>query len=86
MLRRWLPAGRLRPGPAVMVVLAGLGIGAGNEIVEFFATVILAETNVGGHVNTGWDLVFDLVGGVAAALWLSSSKVSGAPPRSWVGY
>lgn len=73
VLRHWLPDGPWRPGPAVMVALAGLGIGAGNEIVEFIATLVLPNTNVGGYVNTGWDLVFDLIGGTAAVLWLSRS-------------
>ena len=73
VLRHWLPAGRLGLAPAVMIVLAGLGVGALNEIVEFFATLVLPDTNVGGYVNTGWDLVFDLLGGVAATLWLARS-------------
>lgn len=56
----------------VLVVLAGLGVGAVNEIVEFFATLILPHTNVGGYVNTGWDLVFDLIGGIVATVWLAT--------------
>ncbi len=70
VLMRWLPEPRLGPGPAVLVVLAGLGVGALKEIVEFAATLMLPDTNVGGYVNTGWDLVFDLAGGVVAAVWL----------------
>jgi uncharacterized membrane protein YjdF len=70
VLARWLPDGRIGPGAAVLVVLAGLGVGAVNEIVEFGATLFLPETNVGGYVNTGWDLVFDLAGGVVASPWL----------------
>jgi uncharacterized membrane protein YjdF len=84
VLRRWLPEERITAGPAVLVVLAGLGVGAVNEIVEFAATLILPHTNVGGYVNTGWDLVFDLVGGVVAALWLVGREASAtvaAPAR-----
>jgi hypothetical protein len=45
-----------------------MGFGALNEVVEFAATQLLPDTNVGGYVNTGWDLVFNLVGSAAAAL------------------
>lgn len=58
----------LRPtaGTMLLVALAGMGLGAVNEIVEFFATR-LTTTNVGGYVNTGWDLVANAVGaGVAS--------------------
>jgi uncharacterized membrane protein YjdF len=71
VLRHWLPGERVTAGaPAVLVVLAGLGVGGLNEIVEFFATLVLPDTNVGGYVNTGWDLVFDLLGGIVATVWL----------------
>ncbi|HVL29021.1 MAG TPA: DUF2238 domain-containing protein, partial [Acidimicrobiales bacterium] len=59
VLLRFVPEGRLAAASAVLVLLAGLGVGALNEIVEFGATLVLPETNVGGYVNTGWDLVFD---------------------------
>lgn len=71
VLRRWLPDGRIGLGAAVLIVLAGLGVGALNEIVEFFATLVLPDTNVGGYVNTGWDLVFDLAGAIVATVWLA---------------
>lgn len=82
VLRRWLPGEVVTPAAAVLVVLAGLGVGAVNEIVEFGATLILPETNVGGYVNTGWDLVFDLAGAIVAAWWLvrSSARQAASPP------
>lgn len=46
---------------------AGMGFGALNEVIEFFAVMLLPETNVGGYENTGWDLVANLVGAGAAA-------------------
>lgn len=56
-------------GLMVLAAAAGMGFGALNEIIEFAATLLVPETNVGGYVNTGWDLVANLVGaGVAAAL------------------
>jgi uncharacterized membrane protein YjdF len=45
-----------------VVVMAGIGLGATNEVVEFFATIILPETGVGGYVNTGLDLVANMIG------------------------
>lgn len=65
------PEGTLRPGFGVLLLCAaaGMGFGALNEIVEFMATLTVPETNVGGYVNTGWDLVSNAVGsGVAAVL------------------
>jgi hypothetical protein len=64
------PLGTLRPtaGPVAAAVLIGLGLGAVNELVEFAATEILPETNVGGYRNTGWDLVSNTVGAIAAGV------------------
>jgi putative membrane protein len=73
VLRRWLPGEVVTRPAAVLVVLAGLGVGAVNEIFEFAATLLLPETNVGGYLNTGWDLVFDLAGGLVAGWWLVRS-------------
>lgn len=42
-----------------------------NEILEFIATLVLPDTNVGGYVNTGWDLIFDLAGGIVAIVWVT---------------
>jgi uncharacterized membrane protein YjdF len=52
--------------------LIGLGLGAVNEIIEFTAVLIVPETNVGGYVNTGWDLVSNGVGALAAVLFLKT--------------
>ena len=62
-----------------MLVLCGaaaLGFGALNEVVEFTATMTMPNTNVGGYVNTGFDLVANLVGVSVACiiLRLSSQK------------
>ncbi len=54
-------------GLMILSAAAGMGLGALNEIVEFAATLLVPETNVGGYLNTGWDLVANLVGSVAAA-------------------
>ena len=60
-LKRWTAL-------SIVVVMAGLGVGALNEIVEFAATVLVPETGVGGYTNTSLDLVSDLIGAVFAAI------------------
>lgn len=66
----------LEPTPGLMVLCAaaGMGFGAFNEVIEFIATLTLPETNVGGYENTGWDLVFNLIGSAAAAFVLYRTK------------
>ncbi len=59
---------------SIIVVMAGLGVGALNEIVEFTATVLVPETGVGGYVNTSLDLVADLVGAVLALGYIRLRK------------
>ncbi|MCP5549285.1 MAG: DUF2238 domain-containing protein [Akkermansiaceae bacterium] len=55
-------------GLLVLCGAAGMGFGALNEVIEFFATLSLPNTNVGGYENTGWDLVSNLVGCVIAGV------------------
>ena len=65
-------AGPIRPSYGAMLLCgaAGMGFGALNEIVEFIATLMVPDTNVGGYINTGWDLVSNLVGAVLACTWI----------------
>lgn len=60
---------RLRPtvGLMMLAATASMGLGALNEVIEFTATRF-TETNVGGYVNTGWDLVYNAVGACLGAL------------------
>ncbi|MGH2688870.1 MAG: hypothetical protein ACRDKW_08700, partial [Actinomycetota bacterium] len=58
------------PAPVLTAVLMGAGLGAVNEVVEFLATRAFAGLRIGGFENMGWDLVFNLLGAGAAALWL----------------
>jgi len=51
---------------SVTVMLAACGVGTLNEIIEFAATVILTDTNVGDYTNTALDLVANMVGAVLA--------------------
>lgn len=66
-------AGRFRVtlGTGTALVCIGMGLGALNEVVEFIATRIMHRTNVGGYENTGWDLVANLVGCLAAVVALA---------------
>ncbi|MDQ5958173.1 MAG: hypothetical protein QG665_524 [Patescibacteria group bacterium] len=56
--------------------LAGMGLGALNEIVEFAAVLVFPATGVGGYYNTGLDLVFNMLGAglIAVSLYLYGKK------------
>ncbi len=69
-----MPELRGRTGLFIVVVMAGLGVGALNEIIEFIATVLVPETGVGGYVNTSLDLVSDLIGAIAAVVVVSAGR------------
>ncbi|WP_461483419.1 DUF2238 domain-containing protein [Porticoccus sp.] len=51
---------------AALTVLAASGVGGLNEIVEFSATVLVPNTNVGGYENTAIDLVANFLGACLA--------------------
>ncbi len=70
--------GARRPtvGLLTLVGAAAMGFGALNEVVEFAATM-MGPTNVGGYVNTGFDLVSNLVGVLVAVA--SIGVLSGEP-------
>ena len=57
---------------ALIACLGGMGKGAINEVVEF----LWGGAHVGGYTNTGWDLVFDLAGCVAMAVYLTQSRAA----------
>ncbi|MCF7910351.1 DUF2238 domain-containing protein [Candidatus Pacearchaeota archaeon] len=56
---------------SVILVLAGMGIGVVNEILEFIAVLILPETGVGGYYNTLLDLISNTIGAIIAVSWLN---------------
>jgi len=62
-------------GLMVLAATAGMGLGALNELIEFVATLLVPETNVGGYLNTGWDLVANFVGTVVAATVIGLRRV-----------
>ena len=69
---------RPTPGMLLLCVAAGMGFGAFNEVVEFAATRILPDTNVGDYANTGWDLVANLVGSLITVVIIRWGKGPGA--------
>jgi len=50
----------------LVIVMAGCGLGALNENIEFLLTVLLPQTGVGGYENTSLDLCSNLFGAVCA--------------------
>ncbi len=56
------------PGLMILVAAAGMGFGAMNEVIEFGATLLLPETNVGGYLNTCLDMVANFIGATVAAV------------------
>lgn len=59
---------------AIVVVMAGLGVGALNEIIEFIAATLMASNGVGGYENTSLDLIADLIGGLIALFYIKSKN------------
>ena len=51
-----------------VLVMAGLGMGALNEIIEFFVSLTVPGNGVGGYENTSLDLIANLVGAIIA-MW-----------------
>jgi hypothetical protein len=75
-----LPKEQVRPtlGRLTLSALGGLGFGALNEVIEFVATLLVPQTNVGGYINTGWDLVANTVGAVLAVILI---RITWRPPK-----
>lgn len=59
---------------SIIIIMAGLGVGALNELIEFLAVVLIPETGVGGFVNTSMDLVADLVGAILAMIYIYAKR------------
>lgn len=49
-------------------VFVAMGVGALNEMIEFFAVLSVPETGVGGYYNTGLDIVSNTLGAIMASL------------------
>lgn len=57
----------------IFSILAAIGVGLVNEVIEFGMVVFAdAAEGVGGYYNTALDLVFNLIGGIIGALFARS--------------
>jgi len=54
----------------LVLVMAGLGFGAFNEILEFLVMCAVPEAGVGGYTNTSLDLCSNLIGAILAIGWI----------------
>lgn len=63
----------------LIVVLAAMGVGALNEVIEFAAVCSFENTNVGDYTNNALDLVFNMAGALTAAAmrWQRVKPVAG---------
>ena len=66
ILKHQLPAAPSTKITLFVVVFAAMGLGALNEIIEFCATLLIANVNVGGYVNTSIDLISNATGALIA--------------------
>lgn len=55
---------------SIVIIMAGFGVGALNEVLEFITTVIMPKTGVGGYINNSLDLVFNLIGAILAMIFI----------------
>ena len=76
MLKKHMKRGH-RAALIVFTILASIGVGLLNEVIEF-AMVVFADAAeaVGGYYNTALDLVFNLIGAIFGAIlawkWLDN--------------
>jgi len=60
---------------SIVIIMAGLGAGSLNEILEFMATVVTPKTGVGGYVNTSLDSVSNLIGAILAMMMIRCKEM-----------
>lgn len=56
----------------LILVMAALGFGAFNEILEFMVSLIVRDSGVGDYINTSLDLCSDLAGAILAVAYLTA--------------
>jgi len=75
LLRPRLEAGGSGGGVLlVLVALMGMGLGAFNEVIELAVSLAVPESGIGGYLNTAFDLAFNMVGAVLAAVWIGVQR------------
>jgi len=70
--------GASRRGLALLTLLAALGVGAVNEIIEFTAVAWFRSDGVGDYFNNALDNVFNAAGALAALAWRIPHRQSAA--------
>ncbi|HPD45256.1 MAG TPA: DUF2238 domain-containing protein [Anaerohalosphaeraceae bacterium] len=63
----------------VVIALAAMGVSALNEVMEFATVVFFGAEGVGGYYNNALDLVFNLIGILAAVAVCAASRRKPAP-------
>ncbi|MFA5995797.1 MAG: DUF2238 domain-containing protein [Patescibacteria group bacterium] len=59
-----------------LLVLVGMGLGAINELIEFFAVLVFdASKTVGDYTNTLLDITFNTIGSIITAIILVKTKI-----------
>jgi hypothetical protein len=58
----------------VTAFLAGMGISALNEIIEFSTVVFFNSTGVGGYYNNALDLIFNAIGAAIAVAFMHKKR------------
>jgi uncharacterized membrane protein YjdF len=76
----WILLPQLKPGfrlgaIAFVAMLASMGFGAINEILEFIAVIFVPDNGVGGYYNTAIDIVANGLGALTAAIIIVSTKL-----------
>jgi putative membrane protein len=66
---------------SVVVIMAGLGVGAFNEIVEALVAATIPQSGVGGYVNTALDLIADFIGAILAMVFIKFKYLRCDNPR-----
>ena len=69
---------------SIVVIMAGSGLGALNEIIEFSASQALNDTGVGDYINNSLDLIANLVGAFLgmAYIWFREKTPSPQPAKN----
>jgi putative membrane protein len=66
---------------SIVVIMAGLGVGAFNEIVEALVSAVVIRSGVGGYLNTALDLIADFLGAILAMAFIKSRYLKCENPR-----
>jgi putative membrane protein len=58
----------------IILMAAGMGLGALNEVIEFIVTLVVPSNGVGGYLNTGLDLVANFFGALFAIIFIKYKR------------